>query len=143
MNEDRFLRAVLAVRNGLAAIVEELNTILGEMGPRPPTTAAAKATMHVRDRDGNLYARILHGPGETVILPVESLQIEASDPALERFLIPRILEAFKEKHGVEYSIGEREGLLKEIRLKGRLEEKQLKDLVKALEWTFEKASERK
>jgi hypothetical protein len=73
---------------------------------------------------------------------VESLEIKATDPAVERFFIPRVLEKLREKHGANYKIETRQNLLKAIKITG-LNQEQLKELKSPLAWTLKKASQRK
>jgi len=61
---------------------------------------------------------------------------------VQRFLITRVLKPIKEKHGVNYTIEEQDGVLQAIRLTGTLNNKTLDELKGAVAWTLEKASHR-
>lgn len=71
-------------------------------------------------------------------------QVYAGDPAFTGFLFPRVLDAMTEKHpGMSYHVVEGEdGTLTAIVIRGKLEEKQVKELCNAARWAFSKALDR-
>jgi hypothetical protein len=138
MSEEKVLRALVSIADGfenLGNLAVELRALVGEI-------TETGTVDHLRDKNGGLLAHIVESNiGETTILPVESLGIKVADPAVQRFLIPRVLEKLIEKHGIDYKIEAQQELLRAIKMKG-LNEEQLKELKNPLAWTLEKASQR-
>ncbi len=138
MSEEKVLRALVSIADGfenLGNLAVELRALVGEI-------TETGTVEHLTDKTGGLLARIVESNiGETTILPVESLEIKVADPAVQRFLIPRVLEKLTEKHGITYKIEAQQDLLRAIKIKG-LNEEQLKELKNPLAWTLEKASQR-
>lgn len=138
MSEEKILKAIVSIANGfenLGSLAAELKALVGEI----IETGVAE---HITDKTGCLLARVFESDtGEFTILPVESLEIKASDPAVERFFIPRVLEKLKQKHGANYKIETSQNLLKAIKITG-LNREQIKELKSPLAWTLEKASQR-
>jgi len=90
----------------------------------------------------NLVGRIFQVENRVEFIPAESLQIRANDPAITNFLSPRILEKSKEKHGWNYRVFEKDGVLDRIVIYGDLKSKDIEDLKGPFGWTFQKAAER-
>jgi hypothetical protein len=138
MSEEKILKAIVNIADGfenLGNLAVELRALVGEI-------AETDTVEHLTDKKGGLLARIVESNmGETTILPVESLGIKVADPAVQRFLIPRVLEKLTEKHGIIYKIEAQQELLRAIKIKG-LSEEHLKELKNPLAWTLEKASHR-
>jgi len=138
MSEDKVLKAITSIADdfeNLGNLAAELKSLVGEI-------TETCTVEHVTSKTGDLLARIVESDrGDITILPVESLEIKATDPAVERFFIPRVLEKLTEKHGVNYKIETQQNLLRAIKIKG-LNEEQLEELKKPLTWTLEKASQR-
>jgi len=138
MSEEKVLRALVSIADGF----ENLGNLAVELRALVCEIAETGTVEHLTDKTGGLLARIIESDiGETTVLPVESLGIKVADPAVQRFLIPRVLEKLREKHGINYKIETQQDLLRAIKIKG-LSEEQLKELKKPLAWTLEKASHR-
>jgi len=75
-------------------------------------------------------------------IPVESLRIRADDPALTNFLSPRILDEAKKKHGWNFRVFDKDGVLDRIVVYGDLKSKDIEDLKGPFGWAFQKAAER-
>ena len=101
MSEEKILKAIVNIADGfenLGNLAVELRALVGEI-------TETGTVEHLTDKKGGLLARIVESNiGETTILPVESLGIKAADPAVQRFLIPHVLEKLREKHGINYKI---------------------------------------
>jgi hypothetical protein len=95
--------------------------------PLIDTKRGSLGMMNVSDTEANL---------------VPSVKVLANDPAIEHFLTSRVLEPLKEKHGFQYSLFSELEILKTIHVKGKLDDKQIKELQSATAWAFAKASER-
>jgi hypothetical protein len=138
MSVEKVLRALVSIADGLenlGNLAVELKALVGEI-------TETGTVEHLTDKKGGLLARIVESDmGETTVLPVESLGIKVADPAVQRFLVPRVLEKLREKHGIDYKIEAQQDLLRAIKIKG-LSEEQLKELRNPLAWTLEKASQR-
>jgi len=93
-------------------------------------------------RGGGVYGRLIQKPNEVIAVPAEGLNIAVADVAIQRFLVPKVLDAVKQKHGVEYSLESTNGKLKAVRVKGALEQREIDRLKRALAWAFEKAAKR-
>jgi len=92
---------------------------------------------------GTLVGRIRQVENRVEFIPVESLAIKMDDPAIERFLKPRVLEKAKEKHGWNYQIvKDQSGLLDRVVLYGDLKDSDIKELMNPVGWTFSVASGR-
>jgi len=91
---------------------------------------------------GKLYARIFKGDDTLTIKPVESLHVKVRDPAIKKFLVPRVLERLRQKHGVTYYVNSQSGILTSFVVKGKLNDGQIKDLLNPIGWALEKASRR-
>lgn len=139
MSEEKILKAIVSIADGfesLGNLAAELKALVGEI-------TETGTVEHITDKNGGLLARVFESDrGEITILPVESSEIKVSDPAVERFFIPRVLEKLREKHGANYKIETHQNLLKAIKITG-LNHGQLEELKSPLAWTLEKASERK
>ena len=138
MSEEKLLKAIVSIAEGfenLGSLAAELKAIVGEI-------TETGTVEHLTNKTGSLLARIIESDiGETTILPVHSLTIKVSDPAIQRFLIPRVLEKLREKHEINYEIEAHRDLLRAIKIKG-LTQEQLEELKKPLAWTLDKASNR-
>lgn len=145
-SEEKFkLASLLAdISNHLKDITPSIDEFIKNLGPpevcETPQTVKAGTISHITDKVGRTLGRIVERQDEAVILPLETLQIKVSDPAVQNFLIPKILQPIKEKHGADYTIGEAKGLLKEIRLRGGAVHDELEELRSPLVWTLMKAS---
>lgn len=140
------VKAIVILRNHLDIAVSEINDLLQEEAIRlkvhvEVTPVEAKEIQHI-EYNGKVYARVIQTENKLTILPVESFQIKANDPTITNFLIPRVLKNMKEKHGLDYSIEERKGLLHAIIITGSLDAKTIEDLKNPIGWALEKASER-
>jgi hypothetical protein len=138
LSEEKLLKAIVSIAEGfenLGSLAAELKAIVGEI-------TETGTVEHLTDKTGCLLARIIESDiGETTVMPVHSLEIKVSDPAIQRFLIPRVLEKLREKHEINYEIEAHWDLLRAIKIKG-LTQEQLEELKKPLAWTLEKASSR-
>ena len=77
----------------------------------------------------------------TAIVPYQ-INLRRDHTAFTSFLFPKIIEAMANKHNLEYEvIGTQEGSLLYILIKGKLEEKQAKELLTPTRWAFLKATE--
>ena len=93
-------------------------------------------------RKGQVYARVLQRGNKLIVFPVESLGIRADDPAITRFLEPKVLEKMREKHGVQYRLETAEGskVLRAIVVEGKGYNRN--HFLNACGWALEKAAER-
>jgi len=106
-----------------------------------PPPVETGTTQHI-DYAEKRMAKMVQTQNKLTILP-ESLEIKADDPAIANFLKPRILDKMKEKHGLDYSVEEHQGLLQAIVIRGPLDAKQIEDLKNPIGWALSKASEPK
>lgn len=134
MSEDILFKVVLAFREGLNRVVEELNSILAEYTP--------SGIDQITDRAGRLLADVFEFPDRVTIMPLETLRVKADDPAVQRFLIPRVLERLREKKGLNYTVEADYGFLKAITIDCQLTPEDEARLKRAVAWTLEKASSR-
>jgi hypothetical protein len=75
---------------------------------------------------------------EASIVPEKPLK--SIDPTISGFLIPRILDPLRAKHGFSYKIASTpDGYLTHILILGRLSDAQIKELQTASRWAFTKA----
>lgn len=130
-----FRDGVIAVRDGLDRVVEQLNFILAEYAP-------SGLVDQITDKAGRLLARVFESTDKLTIMPLETLQVKADDPAVQRFLIPKVLERLKEKKELNYAFEADYGFLKVIRVEGKLSSEDKAGLRRAVAWTLEKASSR-
>ncbi|MEM2045435.1 MAG: hypothetical protein QXO20_04565 [Candidatus Bathyarchaeia archaeon] len=93
-------------------------------------------------RGADVCWSLIQRQNEVVAVPSKDLDIAASSPAIQRFLVPKVLEALKRKYGVEYSVESGNGKLKAVRVKGKLEQREIDKLKRAIAWAFEKASKK-
>jgi len=140
------VKAIGILRNHLDLAVSEITDLLQEEAIRlkvhvEVAPVEAKGVHHI-DHKGKLYARVIQTENKLTILPIESFQIKANDPTITNFLIPKVLKNMKEKHGLDYSIEESNGLLRAIIITGSLDAKTIEDLKNPVGWALEKASER-
>jgi len=92
---------------------------------------------------GNLVGRIRQIENRTEFIPVESLRIRADNPAITNFLSPRVLDEAKKKHGWNYRIFDKNGILDRIVVYASLKPEEIEDLRGPFGWAYQKASERK
>lgn len=90
--------------------------------------------------NGQLVVRIQKVDNETRFLPVESLRIKKDVGTIKGFLVPKILENLKKKHGLNYQILGKGDLLKAVVVYGPIAGKQLKELKSGVAWAFHRAS---
>jgi len=85
---------------------------------------------------------VLADGSEASIVPEHPIPVDAGP--VQGFLIPRVLDAMKEKHpGFGYRLDvDRDGMLQAILIRGRLDEAQIKELGAAAKWTFMRALEK-
>ena len=84
---------------------------------------------------------VLEDGSESSIVPENP--VPADSAPIRGFLVPRILEAMKTKHpGFDYRLDiDREGMLRTILVRGKLEDPQIKELVSAAKWALIRAME--
>ncbi len=131
---EELVKLLVAIRDAFSSAVEAINAFLQSSEPRQE--------VEIR-RNGGVYGRLVVKPNEAVAVPATGLNIRATDLAIQRFLIPKVLEAVKRKYGVDYAVESEGETLKSVRLKGSLEQKEVEKLAKAFAWAFEKAAARK
>ena len=85
---------------------------------------------------------VLEEAGEASIVPEKC--IPPDSPPVQSFLIPRILDAMKEKYAdFDYRLDlNQDGMLRAILIRGRLGEAQLKELGNAARWAFQRAQDK-
>jgi len=85
---------------------------------------------------------VLVDGSEASIVPEKS--VPADSAPIQGFLIPRVLDAMKEKHaGFEYRLDvDQDGILQAILIRGKLDDSQVKDLGNAARWAFQRAQEK-
>ncbi len=138
MGEEReeLLKLLASLRESFASAAEAIDAYM---------RAVRRVEAHPKSditRGSGVYGSLIQKPGEIVALPANGLNIAASDPAIQRFLVPRVLDALKRKYGVDYAVEPSNGKLALIRVKGSLEQREVDKLKRAMAWAFEKASER-
>jgi hypothetical protein len=124
-------KLLAALRDSLSSAVKAIDAYLQALEPE-------QASVEIR-RNGGVYGRLLVKPDEIVATPAVGLNIEVAGLAIQRFLIPKVLEGVKRKYGVDYAIESEGGILKAVRLRGKLEQSEVERLTKAFAWAFEKA----
>jgi len=91
---------------------------------------------------GNLLGRIRQVESRTEFIPVESLRIRSDDPAITKFLVPKVLDQSKEKHGWNYRVFDKDGVLDRIVVYAAWKPEEIEDLKGPFGWAFQKAAER-
>jgi len=73
-----------------------------------------------------------------------SVTVKADLPVFTNFLTPRLLRPLTEKHGGNYRVdADNQGILTSISLTGsKLDEAKVKELLNAVRWALERASEK-
>lgn len=132
--EPDIVKLLTSLRASFASVVEAIDSYLkavegAEAYPKSDIT-----------RGEGVYGSLIQKPGEVVAVPAKGLNIMVSSLAIQRFLVPKMLEALKRKHGVEYAVESSNGKLKAVRVKGKLEQKEVDKLKRTVAWAFEKAS---
>jgi len=99
-------------------------------------------TIEVKSKTG-----ILLGIAEATVdsfIVEPCVEVRVDQRPFQGFLIPRILAPIKEKYGAAYRVDvDNAGFLTQISLTGlKLDETRVKELVKAVAWTLERASEK-
>ena len=83
---------------------------------------------------------VLADNSELSIVPQHPVSVE--EAPIKGFLIPRVLDAMKEKHPkFEYHLQVDRGMLQAIFIRGDLTESQIKELANGARWAFQKATE--
>ena len=85
---------------------------------------------------------VLDDGTEASIVPEKPVSVDS--PPIQGFLIPRVLDALKEKHAdFDYRLDlNQDGMLRAILIRGRLDEAQLKELGNAARWAFMRTQEK-
>ena len=92
--------------------------------------------------DGQNQIGIINVLDDVITIVPYQANLRRDNPAFTSFLFPKILDAMTNKYGLEYEvIGTQEGALLYILIKGKLEEKQVKELLTPTRWAFLKANE--
>lgn len=84
---------------------------------------------------GNLVGRIRKVENRIEFIPVESLQIKTDNRAIG-WLKRDVLEKSKEKHGWNYQIFEKDGILNRIVIYGEVPDEKIKEMINPIGWTF-------
>lgn len=132
--EEALLKLLKALRSSRSSAVQAIDEYL-----RAYEKPEEQAIVDIK-RNGGIYGRLTVKPGELTAFPAVGLNVEVADLAIQRFLVPKVLDALKRKYGVDYEVESEGGRLKAVRIKGKLEQKDVERLVKAFAWAFEKAS---
>lgn len=133
--EEAMLKLLKALRFSLSSAVQAIDEYL-KAYEKPEEQAAV---VDIK-RNGGIYGRLTVKPEELTAVPAVGINVEVADLAIQRFLVPRVLDALKRKYGVDYEVESEGGRLKAVRIKGKLEQKDVERLAKAFAWAFEKAS---
>jgi len=124
----QLLEAVSTIRDELKELVEKLDLILG---------SARIDTL--KSRDGKVLGKAYLMCGSATIIP--TVPVAEGDPAVTRFLIPKVLERMKAKYGIEYTVENRDGKLRRLTVLN-VPQAEYEKLKRAVEWALEKASAR-
>ena len=124
----QLLEAVSTIRDELKELVEKLDLILG---------SARIDTL--KSRDGGALGKAYLMCGSATIIP--TVPVAEGDPAVTRFLIPKVLERMKAKYGIEYTVENRDGKLRRLTVLN-VPQAEYEKLKRAVEWALEKASAR-
>jgi hypothetical protein len=117
----------------------------------PETLTILTASTQIQDErikqyqitpDGNNQIGMINVLDDVVSIVPYQANLRRDHTAFTNFLFPKILDAMCGKHGCEYeAVGTQEGALLYILVKGKLEEKQVKELLTPTRWAFLKANE--
>lgn len=117
----------------------------------PETLTVLTASTQIQDErikqypmtlDGNNQVGIINVLDDTVSIVPYQANLRRDHTTFTSFLFPKILDAMCTKYGCEYeAVGTQEGALLYILIKGKLEEKQVKELLTPARWAFLKAFE--
>lgn len=132
--ESDIVKLLVSLRASFASAVEAIDAYL-----KAVERAEAYPKSDITRGDG-VYGSLIQKRGEVVAVPAKGLNIAVSAPAIQRFLVPKVLEALKQKYGVEYAVESGNGKLEAVRVKGKLEQREVDKLKRAVAWAFEKAS---
>jgi hypothetical protein len=85
---------------------------------------------------------VLDNGTEASVVPEKPIPLDS--PPVQSFLIPRVLDAMKEKYAdFDYRLDlDQDGMLRAILIRGRLGEAQLKELGNAARWAFQRAQDK-
>ena len=108
----------------------------------PSPEVVEPSIMEIKSKTGILLA-IAETTADSIIVE-PSVEVRADIPLFKSFLIPRVLAPLCEKHGGSYRVdADSSGVLTEISLTGsKLDETRIKELLNAIRWTLERASEK-
>lgn len=83
---------------------------------------------------------VLEDGSEASIVPENP--VDPKDPAIKNFLVSKILRELSEKTGAVYQLDVEGEFLYAVLIRGKLEEAEIKNLVNASRWAFQKATTR-
>jgi len=108
----------------------------------PSPAAPEPSVVEIKSKTGVLLAIAETTPESIIVEP--SVEVKADLPLFKSFLIPRVLAPLCEKHGGSYRVdADSSSVLTEISLTGsKLDETRIKELLNAIRWTLERASEK-
>ena len=108
----------------------------------PSPAAPEPSVVEIKSKTGILLAIAETTPESIIVEP--SVEVRADIPLFQNFLIPRVLKPLTEKHGGSYRVdADSSSVLTEISLTGsKLDETRIKELLNAIRWTLERASEK-
>jgi len=117
----------------------------------PETLTLLTATTLIQDErlkqyqitpDGSNQIGMINVLDDVITIVPYQANLRRDNPAFTSFLFPKILDAMANKYALEYEvIGTKDGVLLYILIKGKLEEKQVKELLTPSRWAFQKANE--
>lgn len=108
----------------------------------PSSAAPEPSVVEVKSKTGILLAIAETTPESIIVEP--SVEVRADLPLFQSFLIPRVLKPLTEKHGGQHRVdADSQGFLTEISLREtKLDETRIKELLNAVRWCLERASEK-
>jgi len=133
LSEENFLRAIVACRNGLASIVEQLNDILKESTP----AEVRWEKVHPLEADGQVLADFLVNPDRARLQPKRSLPTDCGPFGW----LVSTLDRYREKHpNFKFQVEERNKQLSAIDFPCQIEDP--KRFIGWFQWALKRMAEK-
>ena len=133
--EEKVLRLLILVRDGLTGLVEKINEFLSEY------EETRQPTFRVFDSTGKVVLEITEGKNKTEFSISQERALPTTSSIVQNFLIKRVLKDLKRK-GLTYELTTSEGKIVKITIVGKASARDIQRIRGAIMWTIRKGEKK-
>ncbi|MHA1744096.1 MAG: hypothetical protein ACTSV6_07595 [Candidatus Heimdallarchaeota archaeon] len=133
--EEKVLRLLILVRDGLTGLVEKINEFLSEYEETKPPA------FRVFDSAGKVVLEITEGKNKTEFSISQEKALPTTSAIVQNFLIKRVLKDLKRK-GLTYELTTSEGKIVKITIVGKASAREIQRIRGAIMWTIRKGEKK-